>query len=214
MDPLAIAGLATGLIGGIGSLFGAGRASRRMAALQKRNPVYEENPLSQQRLGLAQTLLNARMPGAAAAERNIYNTQGSTLSNIQRNATSSADALALAGGVQAQTNQQFQNLGQQEAGDYYNRLENLTGAQQGVIGEQDKVFQDKVRRFDDEAAFAGADIQNRQNAWNSLSNLGFSAMNVGMAGGFGAGNVNTNTAYQPQDRNIRPTQVRNPLRNY
>src|SRR5205085_1584394 len=83
------------------------------------------NPIAGQRLGLAQTLLNARMPGAAAAERNIYGSQANTMAQVNRNATDSSQVLALAGAAQGQTNQAFSNLETQEAQDYQRRYSNL-----------------------------------------------------------------------------------------
>lgn len=198
MFPLAAIGAGLGLIGAIGNLFGARKANKRLEALIGQNPTYKQNPIAGQRLALAQQLLNARMPGAASMERNIYGTQANTLANIQRNATDSSQALALAAGTQGQTNQAFNQLGIQEGQDYYNRLGNLTGAQQGMIQEGDKVYQDQVRRFQDLAAIRGAQTQNTANAWNSVSNLGFGAMNFGLAGGFSDlfGKRNTNPYMQ------------------
>lgn len=187
MLPIAGIGAAIGGIGAIGSLFGSRRANRKLEQLMKANPAYQENPIARERMALAQQLLNARMPGAASIERNIYNTQANTLGQIQRNATNSSDALALAAGVQGQTNQAFQDLGIQENQDYYNRLNNLGTAQQGVIAEGDKVYQDQVRRFQDLAAIRGAQTANNQNAWGTISNMGFGLMNFGLAGGFGKG---------------------------
>lgn len=183
--PLGAAiGLGVGLLGGIGSLFGSRRANRRLEELNRMNPQYQTNPIAQQRMGLAQTLLNARMPGAAAIERNIYGAQANQLGAISRGATDSSQALALAAGTQGQANQAFTNLGIQESQDYYNRLENLEGAQQGMIAEGDKQYQDQVRRFEDTARIRGAQTANTQGAWNSLSNLGFGVMDFALAGGF------------------------------
>jgi hypothetical protein len=191
MDPLAIAGLGIGLIGGIGSMFGAKKSNRQLEKLMKLNPAYKANPIANQRMGMAQTLLNARAPGAAAAERNIYQTQGNTMANINRNVTDSSQALAMGAATQGQTNQDFGNLQNAEAQDYQRRYSNLEGAQQGVIQEGDKVFQDQVRRFQDMAQIKGMQNANRQGAWQGLSNLGFGAMSLGMAGGsqnlFGSG---------------------------
>lgn len=197
MDPLSIIGAGVGLIGGIGKLFGAGKANRRLSQLQREDPTYKANPLAGQRLAYAQQLMNARMPGAAAAERNIYGNQAGALGGIQRNATDSSQALALAAGVQGQTNQAFEQLGQQENQDYMGRVNNLTGAQQGSINESDKVYQDEVRRWQDKAQIQGAQTQNTSNMWESLSNLGFAGMNFGMAGGFsgGLGGGGTQTTY-------------------
>jgi len=216
MDPLSMIGLGTGLIGGIGSLFGAGRANRRLKKLMKMNPVYKENPLAREQLGLAQTLLNARMPGAASMERNIYGNQANTLGQVNRNATDASQALALAAGVQGQTNQAFSNLGIQEAQDYQRRYGNLTNAQGVVINEGDKVHQDSVRRFQDMAQIQGAMNANTQGAWNSLSNLGIGMANVGMAGGFNGlfNNRQQQTAlgsYGLQDSDLPIRNFRMPL---
>lgn len=150
-----------------------------MKKLMQQDPTYTANPVAAQRMGLAQTLLNARMPGATSMERNIYGNQANQLANVNRNATDSSQALALGAAAQGQTNQAFQNLATQEQQDYYNRLQNLTGAQQGVINEGDKVYQDKVRRFQDMAGLQAAGMQNTQGAWNSIANLGFGGASLG-----------------------------------
>lgn len=165
-------------------MFGNRKANRRLEDLIKQNPQYQANPLAKQQLGLAQTLLNARMPGAAAAERNIYQNQANMMGQVNRNATDASQALALAAAGQGQANQAFGNLATQEAQDYQRRYGNLTNAQATQINEDDKVYQDSVRRFQDLAQIRGAQNANRQNTWSSFSNLGFGAMNLGMAGGF------------------------------
>jgi hypothetical protein len=186
MDPLSIAGLGLGLIGGIGNIFGNRKANRKLDELMRSNPQYQANPLARQQMGLAQTLLNARMPGAAAAERNIYQNQANMLGQVNRNATDASQALALAAAGQGQSNQAFGNLATQEAQDYQRRYGNLAQAQQGVINEDDKVFQDKVRQFQDRAQIMGAQNANRQNSWSGISNLGFGMMNLGLGGGMQA----------------------------
>jgi hypothetical protein len=198
---LPLLGLAGGIIGGIGKLIGRGKANRQMEKLLAQNPAYKENPLARERLGLARQLLNARMPGAVQAERNIFSTQANQLSNINRGATDASQALALGAGVQGQTNDSIQDLGMSEAQDYQRRYQNLGSAQQGVIQEGDKVFQDKIRRFNDMASIRGAQNANRQNSWGDVSNMGFGLMNFGLAGGFknmlgGGGNRGGNNAGQ------------------
>jgi hypothetical protein len=197
-------GLATGLIGGIGKMFGRKKANKQLEEMIRRNPQYKENPLAAQRLGLSQALLNARAPGAAMAERNIYANQASQFANVNRNATDASQALGLAGGIGGSTNQAFNELGMQEANDYQRRLGNLEGAQQGMIQEGDKVFNDQVRRFGDEVQMRGAQQQNKQAGWGDLSNLGFSLMDFGMAGGFGS--MFGGGANSPQRTSFSPTQ--------
>lgn len=219
MDPLAIAGAGLGIIGGVANLFGAKRANKKLDQLISQNPAYKSNPIAGQRMALAQQLLNARMPGAASQERNIYGNQASTLANIQRNATDSSQVLALAGATQGQTNQAFNQLGQQEGQDYYNRLNNLTGAQQGMVQEGDKVYQDQVRRFQDLAQIRGMQTKNTSNAWQGLSNMGMGIMNFGLAGGsnalFGGGQSGGgNNNYQGTESNLRASLFNMPMASY
>lgn len=189
IDPISAGiGGAIGLVGGIANIFGASGANKRLNELLQNDPTYKANPIASQRLGLAQTLLNARAPGTAYAERNIYGSQAGQQANIDRNATDSSQALALGAASQGSTNQAFENLNEQEAQDYQRRYGNLVGAQQEQIQEGDKVYQDQIRRFNDMAQIRGQQNQNTQNAWSSLSNLGFGVMNFGLAGGFGRGN--------------------------
>lgn len=185
LDPLSAVGMGIGLIGGIGSFFGNRKSNKQLERLIGQNPQYRANPIASQQMGLAQTLLNARMPGAAAAERNIYQNQANMMGSVNRNATDASQAMAMAAAGQGQSNQAFGNLATMEGQDYQRRYGNLVGAQQGVINEGDKVHQDSVRRFQDLAQIRGAQAHNRQASWQSLGNLGFGIMGVGMAGGGG-----------------------------
>ena len=188
----ALVGLGIGLIGGIGKMIGRGRANRELKSLAKQDPTYSADPrimqIANQRLGLANTLLSARMPGAAAAERNIYTNQANQLAGLNRGATDASQALAVAAGIGGQTNQAFENLGQQEAQDYYRRLENQGQAQQGVMNEATRIegnqYQDQLRKYQNKLDIQGAIQQNRQNTWGDISNLGFGLADFGMSGGF------------------------------
>jgi len=199
MNPLSIASLGIGLIGGIGKMIGRGKANKRLQDLQGQDPAYVENPIAAQRLGLANTLLNARMPGAARSERNIYASGGNAMGNINRNATDSSQALALGASVQGQQSQQFNQLAEQEANDYQRRYGNLVGAQQGMINEGDKQYQDQVRRYGDKMQIQGAINENKQNGWGDVANLGFGMASFGVAGGFDGlgGGGGKNSAPQP-----------------
>ncbi len=174
----ALIGLGLGTVGAIGGLISSFGNNSKLDKLYRQDPTYAANPIAAQRMGLAQNLLNSRMPGATAMERNIYGNQANQLANINRNATDGSQALALGAASQGQTNQAFQNLATQEQQDYYNRLQNYTGAQQGMIQEGDKVYQDQLRRYGDLSAITGAKIQNTANAWKSLSSLGFGGASV------------------------------------
>lgn len=207
--PVPILGLALGIGGAIGKMFGRGKANRQMKKLLVNDPQYKENPLAQERLGLAKTLLNARAPGAMAAERNIYSSGANAFANAGAASTDASQLLATAGDIQANTNQAFNDLGQQETADYQRRYGNVVGAQEGVINEQDKVFQDRVRRFQNEAQIKGAINENRQSGWGDISNLGFGLLNFGMSGGykgmFGGGNGGQTQGGQVPTWNNGPT---------
>jgi|ERR1700677_294550 len=182
--PVAAIGLGLGLVSSIGKMISAGKANSQLNTLVTQNPAYKPNPIAQQRLGLATALLNARAPGVASAEANIGSAQATQQENIGRNATSGAQVIAAGAGAQGTANRAYEGLNEQEAQDYQRRYGNVSEAQQGVIQEGDKAFQDQVRRFQDLAQIRGAQNANRQNAWQSLSNLGFSSLNFGLAGGF------------------------------
>lgn len=182
--PIPALGIAIGFAGAIGKMFGRGKANREMKRLLARDPQYVENPIAKERLGLAKTLLNARAPGAMAAERNIYSSGANAFANTSAASTDASQLLATAGDIQGNTNQAFNDLQQGEAADYQRRYGNVIGAQEDVINEQDKVFQDKVRRFQNEAQIKGAINENRQNGWGDISNAGFALANFGMSGGF------------------------------
>lgn len=185
MDPMSLVSAGVGLIGGIGSIFGAHSANKKLDQLLANDPRYNANPLAAQRLGLTKTLLNARAPGAAFQEANIYGNQANTNATVERNATSGTQALAVGAATQAQTNQAFAGMSEQDAADYQRRFGNYVGAEEGQIQEGDKEYQDRIRRFEDEGQIRGAQNANTQNAWKSLSNLGFAGLNFGMNGGFG-----------------------------
>jgi len=163
MNPLGIAGLGLGLIGSIGQLFGNGRANRELSDLEKNDPANQQS-------ALAQTLLNARMPGATQEQQNIYANRAQTIANINRNATDSTQANLLAGNAEGVTNDAFNKLGIQEAQSYPERLKMLQEAQE--------------KSFADKAQIEGAINANRQNTWGSIANGGFSLGNFGMNGGF------------------------------
>ena len=176
-------GAATGLIGGIGKMIARGKSNREMRNLQKQDPKYAANPLAAQRLSYATALRDARMPGAATAERNITGTMGNTLTTAQNNASDSSQFLALAGAAQGQAQKGFENLGMAEAQDQQRRMGNWEQALQGQIGEEQNVFNDELRRYGNKVQTQGAIAENRSNTWGDISNMGFGLADFAQAGG-------------------------------
>lgn len=184
MDPITLAGLGMGLFGSVGKMFGRGAANKRMESLLKRMPKYQANPLVAQRLGLAQTLLNARMPGAAQAERNIYQTQANQVAQAERAATDPNQLLLAGAGAAGQAQQAFQGLAGQESADYQRRLANLGQAQEAQVEEQQKEYQDQMNRYQMETQIKAAEQENRQANWGDVANLGFTGAMLGQQGVF------------------------------
>lgn len=184
-------GMALGVIGSIGQLFGNAKANKELRNLQGQDPNYatsaagiQNNQVAQGRYGLAQTLLNSRMPGTSTLENDIYGNQSNTVAGANRNATNSAQALAVGAGAQGQTNQAFNQLGQEQNQYFQQNLQNYNQAGEGVINEGDKAFGDQQRRFGDQVQIQGAINKNRQNTWGSIANGGFALADFGMNGGF------------------------------
>ncbi len=179
---LGLIGAGLGAAGAIGGMFSRGKANRELKKLEKQNVSYTANPLAAERLELAKSMLNARMPGASYLEQNIFSNQANQMANVNQNATDSSQALALAASSQGQTNEALARLGMTETQDYQRRYGNLVDAQNTQINESDKVFQDKVRQFQDKVQFAGARAANNAANWQTVSNLGQSVMGLGLSG--------------------------------
>lgn len=177
MNPLSIIGLGAGLIGGIGQLFGTSKSNKQLQALQAQNDA-----LANERLGLARTLLNGKMPGSAEMERNIFTNQANTVGNLQRNATSANELLLGGAGAQTQTNDALNKLGIEEQQDYQRRYGNLQDAQQA-----------KLASLEADAQLEGAQRANNYNTWGNIANMGFGIANLGMMSGtnglFGKGST-------------------------
>jgi len=181
-------GMALGSIGTIAANISGDKTRKELNRLKDTDPKYQESQYAQQKFGLAQTLLNARMPGGASMDRNIAATAANQQANIQRNATDSGQALALGAASQAQTDNAFQQQQLAEAQDYQNRLQNYNQGAQGMVDENQKTYEDSVRRWQDQINIALARHGIRQQQGQNMSNLGSSiaSMGGGMGGGGGA----------------------------
>lgn len=162
-----------GVGGAVGKMVGRFLGNKQLRQLEKSMPEYKANPLVAQRLGLTQALLNARMPGAVAAERNIYQTQANQIAAAERAATDPNQLLLAGVGATGQANQMFGQLSQQEAADYQRRYANLASAQEAQIAEQQKEYEDQLRRYQMMIQLRGGQQENLQNTFGDISNLGF-----------------------------------------
>lgn len=178
MDPLSIAG-------GVLSLGKAAFGLFQNAKANDINPVYTPYQVSQyakDQLGTAQQMFNGRMAGASSEERNINAAQSDTQASVDRNATSSAQALAMATAGQGQADAGFNNLQVKEEQNKYGMLSNLNNAYATMTREGDKVYQDKLNKYQmDVAAKNGL----RSSAMNNIFGGASDALSFGIMGNKG-----------------------------
>src|ERR1700753_1090255 len=106
----AAVGLGLGLVGGVGKLISSGSANSKLNALLAQDPTYKANPIAAQRMALAQSLLNARAPGADQSAGYIQGRQANNQASVTRNATDGRRALPAGAEGQAHTNKSFHDL--------------------------------------------------------------------------------------------------------
>lgn len=185
----SIFGIALSSVGTIGNNLSVDKTRSQMLSLGAQDPKYTQSQYAQEGYGLAKNLLNARMPGAANIEKNIYQNQANTTDSIEKNATDGSQALAMLGASQGNTNKAFQNLGTAENQNYMNTLNNLEGQQKNMTEENDKSYQDSVRKWQDSMNILMQRGNMRSGEWQNVTNLGgmVSSMGLGSIGGSGGG---------------------------
>ena len=141
---------------------------------------------------LAQQIFNGRMAGSGYAEQNIAGNQANAMGSVERNATSSGQALSLISAIQGQSNNAYQGLNQQE-GNYklnaFNNLANLT------TGEQERQYMNDVRKrqeaIGEKSSLRGSGAQNISAGINELGSTAYMASNIAR---------NNNTGLTPDQR--------------
>jgi len=108
--------------------------------------TYNTSPYARAMLATATQMKNAKMPGAQNAEAGILGNQANTVGAIDRNSNSGAQALSMVSAAQGNTDNALNNLGTLEGKYAMETTNNLNNAQQTMINEGDKVYQDKVRK--------------------------------------------------------------------
>jgi hypothetical protein len=193
------------VLGAAGAAFKVGTGIYQNILANKIKPVYTPYQVSQsakQRLGLASSMFNGRMPSAGDQERNIYASAANSYGNIGRNATDASQALALAGGVQGQQNQAFGQLGMMENQNQMSLLDNLNSAYGAMTNEDTKVYQDKMNKYqmdvNTQNQLRGNGMQNIAGGVNDAASLftqfdrlkemkKYGGMMSGFSGGYGYG---------------------------
>lgn len=147
--------------------------AEQAAKINPIDPTYQESKYATEQLNLARNAQNARMPGSQQLESNAFRNQANTLLNLSRVGTSPQQMAAAAGAVQSNTNNALGQLALQEAGYKNQMLGNLNNALQGMTIEQNKVYNDQLRKynrdFDQKQNLLNSSQQNFSNSLNSAS---------------------------------------------
>lgn len=162
-------------IGAIGSGYNIIKGAHQQKEANKIHPefsYYQANPYAADQLSAAQNLYNGRMAGAASEQNNIASSQANFANNASRNASSGAQALALAAAGQGEADSAYNKLGTQESQNKVNMLQNLNQAYAANINEGDKVYQSQLNKYqldlNRQAQLAGAGASNISGGINGL----------------------------------------------
>lgn len=174
----SIVGGAMGTVGTLFSSIAGMKADKKLDKLLKTDPEYTSSPYAANNLGMAQTLLNSRMSGAANRQNNILSNGANVRAGIGRNATDSSQALALMAGTQGGSDQSFNDLQMQEGQDAMMKQQNLMGANNAMTAEHKDLFDDKVRRWQDQVNTTMTQYKMRQKGGSDWSQMGSSASSL------------------------------------
>lgn len=173
---------AMGTVGQIFSSIAGIKADKKLDKLLEKDPRYTSSPYAQNNLGMAQTLLNSRMAGAANREKNILSSGANVRAGISRNATDASQALALMAGTQGQSDQSFNDLQMQEGQDAMMKQQNLFGANRDMTGEHKDLFDDEVRRWQDQVNTVMTQYKMRTKGGSDIGQLGAGLSSMGGMG--------------------------------
>lgn len=147
MGPFAIAGAVSGLAKGV---FSAIQGAKMIKEAKKINPIYEKYQTSQaakNMAGMAQTNLNAVNPSFGMQQRAIQGSQANAMAGVNRNVTDSSQALAMAAGIQGQSDLASANLGIQMDNAKQQNIQNYMRAQDVLVGEDRMKYQDMLNKY-------------------------------------------------------------------
>lgn len=141
------------------------------------NASYTRSPFAQNTLDLAKQIFNSEMPGEQTAIENIKGNQANTQAGVERNSGSGAESLAMLAAGQGITNNAFTGLQEKEAAYKAQQFNNLASANQGMTAEEDKIYQDAVRKqmlaINEKSGLRTASTANWGNGMNDLVSTAF-----------------------------------------
>jgi hypothetical protein len=160
-----------GAVQGIANYFLTKGANKKLNNVWQQDPSYTFNPLVPQMFANNQNAyLDPSFGTRPQVARDIQTTGANFGAGVGRNATDGSQALALLAAGQGQTDNAISNANLDFTKNKFGLLSNLNNAYAQMIGEGDKVFNDKVRRFGDYTSIEGAKVQNRASGINGIFN--------------------------------------------
>lgn len=161
-----------------GGALALGGAAGGMASRASANKAIRESIKNRPELALsdlAKTQLQGRGQGISQMEQNIFQSGANALGKTQQAATSSADLMQAAGGIQSQTNTALANLGIADIQDYQRRYQNF-------IQEQQYNQAQKMQDWETVNSAQAAIAQNRAKSWGDITQIGMAGLSGGIAG--------------------------------
>lgn len=135
------------ILGSIGRFIVSGRQAKEARGINPVDTTYNESPYAKEKLALARMRMNSRMAGADSMGRTMQQSAANVVGTAQRNASSGNQVLTAAAAAQEMNNQGAAQLQQQEFAADQQNLSNLGNAQDTMVQEGDKVYQDQLRKY-------------------------------------------------------------------
>ncbi len=183
MNPLAIGGAALGVIGTIGNIFGRAKTNKELRKLGEQDPSRARNTEVDSQYAYAQQLLHGRDPYEAQAQQAAVTRYGNTAATINKVAGSASQALAANAAATGQLQQDQGELMGENQDNYYRNLDQMNYATGARVQENEAMFGDQLRKYQNKLDIQGTIAQNRSNTWSDISNLGGSLASLGISAG-------------------------------
>ncbi len=172
--PIAAAGLVASGLGGIFKMIKGAKQNKLADKVVIPDVNYSVSPFAQRQLAEAERLKNAQMPGMQQAQQGILGSQANVLGGASRNASSGAQLLSMLAASQGQADNATNQLAGQQGQFSMNMLNNYNQGLQGMTQEQDKLYQDEVRKqmlkIQEKNALRNAGTQNMGGGMNDITN--------------------------------------------
>lgn len=181
---LAGAGVLTGGIQAISGASQAKRAKRDLLNQISNQSVYQPSEYAMKNLAEAQARENAKAASVKYGESMLSSGLANAQANVNRNASSGAQALAMGSANQGQYNQGLMNLGQLQNEYNQQALQNTSAARNTMIGEGDKAFASRRQKEDMYAnLYAGQLASGNAMLGQGLSTVASGLMSAAQASG-------------------------------